>query len=92
MESNTMIIVKGGYNKDKKELKPFNKAFKKLSSENAMIARKVIMEQCKLNMMNFSLKKNGKRGITDREEEVVQSTLQALGVKWEPIAIEPTKK
>jgi hypothetical protein len=92
MENNTMIVVRGGYNKDKKELKPWNKAIKRLTSENAQVAKRVIMDRCKWTEIYYDLKKNGRRGITDPEEEIVQSTLQALGVTWEPVAIEPAKK
>ena len=87
METNTLI--RGGYNKDKKELKPFDKAYRQLPEKNQLIVKSVIMSQCKISEKHFSLKKIGKRGITDREEEIIKTTFQAFGIIWEPIAIQP---
>ena len=87
MESNTLI--RGGYNKDKKELKPFDKAYRQLPEKNQLIVRSVIMSQCKISDTNFRMKKLGHRGITDREEEIIKATFQAFGIIWEPVTIEP---
>lgn len=86
MEINTLI--RGGYNKDKKELKPFDKAYRQLPEKNQLIVRNVIMSQCKITENHFRMKKNGKRGITDREEEIIQATFRAFGIIWEPVAIQ----
>ena len=87
MESNTLI--RGGYDKNKKELKPFDKAYRELPEKKQLIARSVIMEQCKISSTNFRMKKLGLRGITDREEEIIKATFQAFGIIWEPVAIQP---
>ena len=87
METNTLI--RGGYNKDKKELKPFDKAYRQLPEKNQLIVKSVIMSQCKISEIHFRMKKNGNRGITDREEEIIKFTFQAFGIIWEPVAIQP---
>jgi hypothetical protein len=87
METNTLI--RGGYNKDRKELKPFDKAYGQLKAKDQLIVKSVIISQCKLSDRHFGQKKNGTRGITDREQEIIQSTFQAFGIIWEPVAIQP---
>ena len=87
MESNTLI--RGGYNKDEKELKPFDKPYSQLKAKDQPIVRSILMTKCKWSASAFRMKKLGLRGITDREEEIIISTFQAFGIIWEPVAIQP---
>jgi len=82
------IVIRGDYNKDKKELKPFKRAFDRLNINDMQIAKSIICTKCKLTDIHFSHKKNGIRGITDKEEEIIQSTLRGFGIIWEPVIVE----
>ena len=87
MESNTLI--RGGYNKDKKELKPFDKAYRQLPEKSQLTVKLAIMTQCHISDRHFGLKKTGKRGITDREEEIIKDAFRFFGIIWEPVAVQP---
>lgn len=88
METNTQLRAQG-YNKDKKEIMPFVDEFKRLSVGDKDVVRTVIMERCKITRTYFNLMKNGRRGITKKQMEIIQTTLKAFGIIWEPVAIEP---
>jgi len=87
MESNTLI--RGGYNKEIKIKKPFDRAFEQLSGIDRPIVKAILMAKCKWSDSHFILKKNGERGITNQEEEIIIATFKTCGITWEPIAIQP---
>ena len=58
----------------------FKRAYGKLKVKDAPIVKETIMRRCKWSNQTFSHKKDGKRGFSFEETEVIETTFRAFGM------------
>ena len=58
----------------------FKRAFGKLKVKEAPIVKETIMKRCQWSHQTFSHKKEGKRGFSPEETDVVEMTFRAFGI------------
>ncbi len=58
----------------------FKRAFEKLKVKEAPIVKETIMKRCSWSHQTFSHKKEGKRGFSLEETDIVEITFRAFGI------------
>jgi hypothetical protein len=58
----------------------FKRAFDRLKKFQGPTVQKVIMERCEWSPQLFSMKKDGKRGLSQDESDIIETTFRSFGI------------
>lgn len=82
------VVIK--YKSEKKVIMPFFQAYEHLKLKDAGLLRNTICELCGISSAYFTMKKNGKRGITEQEKKTIEMVFRCFGI--DAFTGEPIKK